>query len=410
MTIGRLEAEALMPPHGGLVLRASRILTPDVEIRDGMVITSGTSIVAVDAVSKANFPHDAVVFDLGDCILAPGFIDLHVHGNGGAWWGESREKDRAIARRMAAGGTTSCLASLGGRRHLDRVLAAIEMTSAMVGSGVRGVEVLGIHMEGPFINPEKKGAWTPQQLREPDREELRRMQAAAGGRIKTMTIAPELLGALGCVEEAIGLGITPAIGHTNATYEEAMLGVETGINYATHTYNAMRGLHHRDPGALGAVLATRGLDAELIADGQHVDEGAMRVLLAAKGGNHVVLVTDNVALAGLKPGVYGQGRRRVTVTEGGVQLADGTIAGSVIPFNRHVANMARIAGLPAALRMASTNPSRVIGVDNRKGSLEPGKDADLLALDEDCNVRLVVNRGRIIYSAADIDTARLRRK
>ena len=382
-----------------LIFRAARLLTGTQDIGDGFLQVAGGQIVYAGPVHAG----DSEAIDFGDSILAPGFIDLHVHGNGGAWWGQSVESDRKIARRMAAGGTTSCLASLGGRRTLDEVLEGISTTAQVVGEEGDGVEVLGIHMEGPFISPEKRGAWLPEQLRTPNLAELRAMQEAAGGAIKTMTIAPELPGALEVVAEARRLGIRPAIGHTNATYEEALAGIEAGMEIATHTFNGMRGLHHRDPGALGAVLASPGVTAELIADGQHVARGAIEVLLTAKGVDRVVLVTDNVAMAGLEPGEYGEGRWRVRVTDEGVKLDDGTIAGSVLPFNRHLANLASIAGLTKAARMASANPARTVGVDDRKGSLEAGYDADLVVLSPELDVRMTFVRGQITYQGAGFD-------
>jgi N-acetylglucosamine-6-phosphate deacetylase len=381
--------------NGHYALRAARLLTGAeelvdavVEVADGRVVYAGPYRPGVDEGA----------IDPGDAVVLPGFIDLHVHGNGGAWWGQSEESDRAIAMRMAAGGTTSCLASLGGRRTFDEMLETIAVAAKAAGRTDDGVEVLGIHMEGPFISSEKRGAWMPEQLRRPNIDELRAMQEAAAGTIRTMTIAPELPGALEVGAEAIELGIRPAIGHTNATYEQARAGINAGLSIATHTFNAMRGLHHRDPGAVGAVLASPFVDAELIADGQHVARGAIEVLLAAKGVERVLLVTDNVALTGVEPGEYGSGPRVVTVTKDGVTLADGTIAGSVLPFNQHVANMAEIAGLANAVVMASVNPARVIGVGENKGSIEAGKDADLVLLDRDFKVRMTIIHGRVVYS------------
>lgn len=376
-------------------LRAARVLTGSREFTDARVEVEEGRITSVGPAEVSAY--DISTIDLGDSTLAPGLIDLHVHGSGGAWFGQSAADDRAIAGRMAASGTTSCLASLGGRRTFEEVLESIRTTASVVGSEHDGVELLGIHMEGPYISSEKRGAWMPQQLRSPSVEELRVMQEAAGGTIKTMTIAPELPKALEVVAEAIVLGIRPAIGHTHATFEEARAGIDAGMTIATHTFNAMRGLHHRDPGALGAVLASAVVDAELIADGQHVSRGAMEVLLAAKGTEKVMLVTDNVALSGVDPGEYGEGQWRVTVSEEGVTLADGTIAGSVLPFNRHLSQMAEITGLPAAVRMATANPARAIGVDGRKGGIEVGMDADIVALSPELDVRLTINRGRIIF-------------
>jgi N-acetylglucosamine-6-phosphate deacetylase len=223
------------------------------------------------------------------------------------------------------------------------------------------------------------------------------IHSSAAGKLRTMTIAPEIEGALPVIRRAQDSDVRPAIGHSDASYEQAIAAIGDGVTIATHTFNAMRGLHHRDPGVVGAILASPEVDAELIADGQHVAEGAVRVLLASRPAERILLVTDNVAMSGASAGLHGEGPRRVNVTDSGVTLADGTIAGSVSPFNRHVANMARIVGLGQALAMASLNPARAIGVESVKGSLAAGKDADLFAFDDDFNVRLAINRGRIIY-------------
>jgi N-acetylglucosamine-6-phosphate deacetylase len=382
-----------------LYIRAGRILTPFDEISDGALVCRGGRITFLGLAHEAPPPEDCALVALPDYVLAPGFIDLHVHGGGGHWWGQDQAKNAAIARRLAATGTTSCLASLGGRRDFRHCLDAIENTASLVGRDLTGTRLLGIHMEGPFINPVRRGAWHPDQLRPPSLDDFGAICSAAAGTVRTITIAPELEGANAVIRRAQDNGVRPAIGHSDATYEQAVAGIESGVTLATHTYNAMRGLHHRDPGVVGAILTRPEVDAELIADGQHVAEGAIRVLLASRPTERVILVTDNVALAGAEPGVHGEGRWKVTVTDSGVTMADGTIAGSVLPFNRHVASMARIVGIAQALAMATVNPARAIGVDGHKGSLAVGKDADLVALDEDFNVCLTVSGGRIIHEA-----------
>jgi len=228
------------------------------------------------------------------------------------------------------------------------------------------------------------------------------MVEASEGSIRKMSIAPELDGALDVIRELVKLNIVPSAAHSVATYQQAMEAVEAGLKCATHTFNGMIPLHHRKPGLLGAVLTCDSIQAELIADGQHVGAVAMQILWRCKGVEQIHLVTDNTTWAGMPNGSYDySGGRTVVKEENRAYVVGGTLAGSVASMNFDVGNLIRSVGcsLAEAVQMASLNPARLIGMDGRKGSLEPGKDADLLLIDEEVNVYMTLVAGQEIYRA-----------
>ncbi|MGH2350093.1 MAG: N-acetylglucosamine-6-phosphate deacetylase, partial [Chloroflexota bacterium] len=259
-------------------------------------------------------PSGAEVLDFRPHLLAPGTIDVHTHGGVGCSFSTGPADDtRAVCRYRASTGCTALLPTITG--SWDELTAALPKLAALASEGGAsdGAEVLGIHVEGPFLNPARKGAIDAATMRPPSADDLRRLQDAAGGWIKMMTVAPELPGALGVIEEMVRLGIVPSVGHSDATYQQVLDAAAAGARKSTHTYNAMRPLRHRDPGTVGGVLADDRLVAELIADGAHVHAGAMRVLLKAKGAALTALITDGVRYAGLPEGVYERpGRGRLT--------------------------------------------------------------------------------------------------
>lgn len=382
-------------------IRAGRLITPLQEIENGAVLVDGGAIAAVGPDGAVPHPPDAETVDAGDRTVCPGFVDCHVHGGGGYSLMGSPEEISAVATRLASHGATSFLATLVGAPSLERLLDSIRAVVAVRRQSLATAQIGGIHLEGPFISPRKPGANVVANMRAPSAVELEQMVEAAEGTVRVVTIAPELEGALDLIRAAARLGIVASVGHTDATYEQVEAGVEAGIRYATHTYNAMHGLGHRAPGAVGAILTDDRIWAELIGDGVHVGAVAMQVLLRCKGPERVLLVTDNIRWAGLPEGDYGPPDRRVSVAGGACRLSDGTLAGSTSPIIENVRNLMELTGvsLREAVQMASLNPCRAIGVDASKGSLEPGKDADLLVLDGNLSLELAMNRGRIIYRA-----------
>lgn len=352
-------------------------------------------------------PPGAEVYDAGRRYVAPGFIDIHVHGGGGhSLMTDDPEEIRAFARWAVRHGVTSFLVSTAAPDH-DWLLRRLEACAPAVGPAHGGAEALGFHLEGPFINPERRGAFDASWLRPPDAAAYRELAAAAPGHVRLVTLAPELPGAEELIASVLESGAVPAMGHTDADDETARRAVCCGVRHVTHTFNAMRPFAHRDPGCLGVVFTEPSLTAELIADGAHVHPVAGLTLVRTKGVDGVVLVTDGIPLAGAEAGETTWAGMRVRVEGGKAVRSDGVIVGGVTTLERMVANAVAWFGvtLPEAVRMASLNPATAIGVDDHKGSLAAGKDADLVVLDDDLRVLETYVRGEHIYTTQTLQRA-----
>ncbi len=380
-----------------IALVNARVLTPDEEIPRATVVLEQGRIVAVDEGLPP--PAGAQIMDLAGLTLAPGFIDIHVHGGGGfSLMTEDAGEIRSYARWVVSKGVTAFLPTLVAARRLqmERWLA----TAASVGERLPGsASPLGMYLEGPFVNPKRKASFPPEGLRPPDVRELLAHVRTARGRLRLIALAPELVGAHELIAAARDQGLVVSIGHSDATYEEALEAISLGATHATHCFNAMRPFHHRDPGCLAAIFASPQVAAELIADGVHVHPGAMALLLRAKGPQRTILVTDGVAPAGLGPGTYSLAGRQIEVMGGMANLADGTLAGSVSTMDQMVRNLVRLglATLQQALRMASLNPAAVLGLEGSKGRIAPGFDADLVALDDALGVAMTFVDGDLAF-------------
>lgn len=400
----------------GLVLDGTRIVRL-ISADEPLPSPSATGLLpesaqpAAAAAAAVDVGRVADVLDFRPHLLAPGTIDVHVHG--GAGWSFSTADDAGVqdvCRYRASAGVTGILPTVTGR--WGTLLGTLETLGQVAGDaarnagagGTRGAAVLGIHVEGPFINPSRKGAISRATMMSPDLDSLRRLQDAAEGWIKMMTVAPELPGALPLIEEMVRLGIVPSIGHSDATYEQVLDAASAGARKSTHTYNAMRALQHRDPGTVGGILADDRLVAELIADGVHVHRGAMRVLLRAKGSALIALVTDGVDLSGLPDGIYQQpatlGAEPVTVSGGAAHLGDGTLAGSALPINCMLRLLREDLDVPLddLFMMAATVPARLLG-HARKGSLRAGADADFAIFDVDLRCLATFVAGTQVFAA-----------
>lgn len=340
--------------------------------------------------------------DMRGKIVIPGFLDIHVHGGHGVRFGQAdtlEEDLRAYAAWVVENGVTGFLTSITGP-NAEAIAGLVRSYVELFEEGIPGAEPLGIHLEGPFMNIERKGAQNPDWIRDPSLEEAELYLQAGRGWIRQMTMAPELPHAEEVAARFRREGILLAIGHSAADYDTAVRAIDGNWNHITHTYNAQTGLHHRAPGVLGAVLGSDEITAELIADTIHVHPGAMKVLLRCVGTDRVVLVTDAMAGAGLPDGEYELLGFTVTVRDGKATQEDGTIAGSAAVMNQCVHNVNREVGVPMeqAVQMATLNPARAIGLSNRLGSLSEGKDASLAVIDEDVNVYLTMVRGEIVYN------------
>jgi N-acetylglucosamine-6-phosphate deacetylase len=378
-----------------LLLRTQRALLPEgtiqpasVLVEDGRIASAGVGITA----------YGTETVDLGDLLLAPGLIDLHVHGGGGYSLTGGPEPVRGYARWVVRHGVTTLMATIVGSTIEDG-LAIAEATAPFVGPTEGGASVLGLNFEGPFVSPERPGALPGSWLERPSMEAFFRIAEAAAGTLRMMTVAPELDGAPELIAAAAREGVVASVGHTYATFAEARAGFEAGATHVTHAFNAMRPFHHRDPGPLGAALEA-GASVEAIADGFHLHEATVALLTRAFGTERTCLVTDAVTPAGLERGVFRIGGMEATLKDGKVTLPDGTIAGSGVTMDEVVRNAARTAGVEAALRMASETPARVARLEG-KGRIAEGCDADLVALDEELRVARTWAGGRLVYSRPD---------
>ena len=378
-----------------IAIRAKRVMTPLVEIGDGVVLIADGKIVSVGRRDAVELPRGTREYDAPAGIIAPGFVDVHIHGAGGRDVMEADEEGlRHIAETIARFGTTAYVATTVTAspddtcRSLESLARAAKRQRTGTASDGPAAELLGIHFEGPFISHVRRGVHPPEWIASPASGLFDRMLAAAGGEAKILTMAPELPGALELVERARAAGMVVSMGHTNATYEEAMAAIARGASHATHVFNAMRPFSHRDTGVLGAVLTRPEVTAEIIADGIHVDEAAIRILLAAKGNDRVILVTDAIAATAMPDGNYRLGTFEVSVTGGVCRDPEGRLAGSTLTLDRAVRRMVEL-GVPAieAVRMATLQPARRLGIEARKGALVAGADADLLFLDDALHVR-----------------------
>lgn len=379
-----------------LVVKGGTVFTPFVRIDRGSVYIRNGQIVKVG--HTVSSPPEAEIVDASGMIVAPGFVDTHVHGGRGFDVMDGTvEAVREITRYHALFGTTSMLATTT-TDSLYKTTGAARATRKCVEAGTAGADVLGIHLEGPFVNPEERGAQNVEHVRSPSLPELTRILEESAGLVKIVTLAPEIKGALEIIAALKSRGIVASAGHSDATYAEMVSAIEAGITHVTHIFNGMRNFHHREPGIVGAALTREELTVSVIADGIHVHPSAVRLLLRAKGPDDIVLITDAIRAAGMPDGTYDLGGLPVTVTNGICRLVSGSLAGSTLTLNtalRNVVNFLDIS-LSEALRMASANPARIVGFGHRKGTLEEGKDGDIVILDENLNVRKTIVRGRVI--------------
>ncbi len=391
-----------------IALRAASAITPLRTISPATILIDRGTIVSVGLPDQVPIPDHAEVIDAGERTVVPGFIDTHTHGRDGTYFGEDPRTTADLCRSMLSTGVTGVLPTLTTllpiRYTLQMILERISTVRQVMRNGDGGAVILGIHMEGPYLSgaDSVRGVQRVENLRPPSIEELHRMVEAADGTIRKMSIAPELDSALDVIREMSRLGIVPCAAHSAASYEQTMAAVDAGLCCATHVFNGMVPLHHRRPGLMGAVLTCDRIHAELIADGQHVSPPAMQVLLRCKGVDGIHLITDNTTWAGMPNGTYQDGERTIVKEDERATVVGGTLAGSVAPINACVRNMVRLAGcsLAQAVQMASLNPARLIGVTDRMGSLEPGKDADLVVIDDQVNVHVTMVHGRVLYRAA----------
>lgn len=360
-------------------------------VKDGDLLIRDGRIAAVGGGVKTRA---ACELDAAGRYLAPGFLDLHVHGGAGADFSAGdRDAARTIAAFHAHHGTTGLLATIvpGPVKQMRKAMAAV--------ADVPGI--LGIHLEGPFLNPDKAGALDPTWFLPPRGETFRELVAGFEGQIRVVTFAPELPGALDLIPEIRALGAIPAVGHSAATYEEATAAFGRGAAHTTHLGNAMSGLGHRGPGCVGAALLSRA-SLELVCDGIHVHPAFLRLVVGFLRGQgelkRLCLVSDATAAAGMPDGTYRWGEREVLLQHGKATLPDGTLAGSALTVGQALRNAIQFADLDLAeaLSLVTANPARVLGWDAELGSLAVGSRADLVLLNPDLTVWAAVREGAFL--------------
>lgn len=389
------------------VLTGARVVLPTGTVDNGRVTVEGTRIVATapaNATSEApataspGAPGNAVeTLDLTGHWLVPGFVDLHNHGGGGASFpsGTVDEVLKGIHTHRLHGTTTLVASTVTG--DMDVLVRRAGLLAELAEQG----DIAGIHFEGPFISPCRKGAHSEELLRDPDPAEVRKLIDAAHGRAKMVTLATELPGGLDSVRLLAEHGVIAAVGHTDATYEQTVAAIDAGATVATHLFNAMPALGHRAPGPITALLEDERVTVELINDGTHLHPAALQLAFHHAGPGRVAFVTDAMDAAGFGDGRYLLGPLEVEVADGVARLVEGgSIAGSTLTLDRALKRAVTVDGLPVehAVAALSANPARLLGMDDRIGSLEPGKDADLVVLDSDFTLKGVMRRGEWVVA------------
>lgn len=369
------------------IVAGKRIVEGSLLIEDGVIHSIG---------EKDDTSDGAAVYDAEGKYVLPGFIDIHTHG---AVMVDVNQADvegfEKISRFFATQGTTSWLASVLTDTR-EKTHYCIDTIRSYREKERSGAELLGIHLEGPFLAEAYKGAMPLHLLQNPDEKLLKEYQEAAGNLVKYMTISPELPGALEVIEAGTRMGIVMSMGHSGADYETSMNAVEKGIKSSTHTFNAMKLLHQHFPSIMGASLESD-IYCEAICDGRHLHPGVVRLLLKTKGWDKVVAVSDSIMAAGLDDGRYTLGVNDIIVTDGDAKLMDGvTRAGSTLTMIKALKNLMEYTGrgLEEVSPLLSENPARLLGIFQSKGSIEAGKDADLVIIDQDLNIVETFVRGK----------------
>jgi N-acetylglucosamine-6-phosphate deacetylase len=372
------------------VLSGATVVLPTGAVPDGRVVVDGTRI-------AAHAPQDAQVVDVRGHWLVPGFVDLHNHGGGGASFTSGTVDDvlTGIRTHRLHGTTTLVASTVTG--DMDFLTRRAGLLSELAEQG----EIAGIHFEGPFISPCRKGAHSEELLRDPEPAEVRKLIDAARGHARMVTLATELPGGIDSVRLLAEHGVIAAIGHTDATYEQTREAIDAGATVATHLFNAMPPIGHRSPGPITALLEDERITVELIDDGVHLHPAALQLAFHHAGADRVAFITDAMDAAGFGDGRYMLGPLEVEVADGVARLVEGgSIAGSTLTLDRAFKRAVTVDGLAVedAVKALSANPARLLGLDDRIGSLEPGKDADLVLLDGNFDVRGVMRRGEWVVS------------
>lgn len=387
-----------------LLLRNAALVLPGGVVDRAWLLVADGRIAAIASSAAAPEPElgpETAVLDLAGRHVVPGFVDMHVHGGGGATFTTGDPEQAAAAARFHLGhGTTTMVASTV-TGELTDIEHHIGELSGLVQDGI----LAGLHLEGPFISKARCGAHDPSLLRAPEPAVLRRLLRAGNGTVRMITVAPELEHGLDAVRLLTSEGVIAAVGHTDATYAQTREAISLGAPVGTHVFNAMRPVHHREPGPVTALLEQEQVLCEVVNDGLHVHPSVVSLMYAAAGAHRIALITDAIVAAGAGDGEYSLGPLTVHVRDGEARLTEGdSLAGSTLTMDNALRNAVRLAGvsLPDAAVSASLTPARALGLDAEVGSLELGKRADLVVLDEDLRVRSVMRSGEWLETPSPV--------
>ena len=375
-------------------------------IKNGIVFKDGRWLKDVDVLVDGNIIKDlldgadnvdAEVIDANGGFVCPGFINLHIHGAMGYDVMDGTEDAiKEIAKFSAEHGTTSFLPTTT-TGSIGRTRKSLEMIKNVMKGKYEGAQILGVHLEGPFINREYKGAQMEEHIQRPSIDNYLNLTHGFEDIVKHITVAPEVEGAEELIKYLKDKGITVSMGHTGADYDTCMKAFEWGVSHVTHCYNGMVSLHHRNPGVIGAAFDREGITVELITDLIHIHPAMLRLAIKAKGASGTAIVTDSMAATGLGDGQYLLGEKQVWVKDGIARIEEGNLAGSTLTHDGALRNIVDIGmSLEDGITMLSTTPAKVIGVDDHKGNIEKGYDADIVILDRDLKVDKVLVQGDLI--------------
>ncbi|PKM77161.1 MAG: N-acetylglucosamine-6-phosphate deacetylase [Firmicutes bacterium HGW-Firmicutes-15] len=376
---------------GGKIILENEVLVCKVLIFNDKII----DILDEENFTKKSPTHEMKIIDANGKYVSPGFIDIHIHGSGGKDTMDGEISDlKIISETIAKSGVTGFLPTTM-TMEKAKIYKALDSVKIAMQENFKGAKILGAHMEGPFISPKYKGAQNKDYILKPDFEFIENYIDS----IKIITLAPEEDFQFKFIRSVKNNSdIVLSMGHTNANYETALEAMRVGIRNASHIFNAMRPFHHRDPGVVGAVLKSN-ISFELIADTLHIHPAVFQILLNAKGKDKMILITDSMRAGSMSAGNWELGGQQVIVDHNSARLTDGTLAGSILTLNKAVFNIFKYTDVEIyeAVALASLNPAKLIHMDNSKGSIKIGKDADVIIFDEDLNVDLSIAGGKVIY-------------
>ncbi|MFL6559102.1 MAG: N-acetylglucosamine-6-phosphate deacetylase [Bacillus sp. (in: firmicutes)] len=385
-----------------ILLKGIQIYSEGRVIEHGFIKINDGKIVEIGSIEDLEKENEFEIIELPKHYKAiPGLIDVHIHGvNGADTMDASKEALDIMVTALPKEGTTSFLATTMTQDGKQIENALINAGQYIIDQQPKGKsEILGIHLEGPFVNPKRAGAQPIQYMIDPDTELFKKWQHLTNGNIKLVTLAPEQSGGYEMIRYLKANGVIASIGHSDATYEEVNEAIDAGANHVTHLYNQMRGLHHREPGVVGAAFLREELKAEIIVDGVHSRPEMVNLAFKQKRSDGLILITDSMRAKCLKNGMYELGGQEVIVQDGKAVLEDGTLAGSILRLGQAVKNIISYTGcsLEDAIEMASANPAKQLNIYDRKGSIALGKDADIVILDEDMEVYMTICMGALAF-------------